>query len=92
MRAAKVDATQAAIVAALRKAGCSVQSLASVGKGCPDLVVGIRGMNLLVECKDGGKVPSARRLTPDQCEWHIFWRGQVAVVNNVAEALALIAE
>ena len=32
-RAAAVDANQAAIVAALRAAGCSVQSLASLGGG-----------------------------------------------------------
>ena len=40
---AKVDANQKVIVEALRAAGCFVQSLAGVGKGCPDLLVGSDG-------------------------------------------------
>lgn len=34
--------------------------------------------------------PSARRLTPDQVQWHAAWRGQVVVVTDVAEALAAL--
>ena len=65
-RAAKVDANQKQIVTALRQAGCTVQSLATVGKGCPDLIVGCQGRNFLLEIKDGSKPPSARQLTEDQ--------------------------
>lgn len=36
---AKVDRNHGEIVAAFRKAGWSVLSLASVGRGCPDLLV-----------------------------------------------------
>jgi len=89
-RASKVDANQAEIVAALRGVGCSVQPLHAVGGGVPDLLVGFRGMNLLVEVKDGSKRPSARRLTPDQERWHDSWRGTVAVVKDVPEALTLV--
>lgn len=89
-RAAKVDANQGAIVEALRASGCSVQSLASVGKGCPDLLVGIRGRNILMEVKDGSKVPSAQQLTPAQGSWTVSWRGQVAVVRSVKDALAVL--
>lgn len=92
LRAARVDRNQAEIIAALRAVGCSVQPLHAVGKGCPDLLVGKGRANLLMECKDGRKPPSARELTPDQTQWHIQWRGQVAVVNSVDEALALVAE
>lgn len=74
-RAAKVDANQPAIVAALREAGATVQSLAAIGDGCPDLLVGYQGVTLLMEIKDGTKPPSARRLTPDQLAWHGAWRG-----------------
>lgn len=87
---ARTDGNHAAIVAALRAAGCTVQSLASLGAGAPDLLVGIAGRNLLVEVKDGGKPPSKRRLTPDEATWHDAWRGQVAVVATIAEALAVI--
>lgn len=89
-RASKIDANQGEIVAALRAAGCSVQTLAFAGKGVPDLLVGTDGGNLLLEVKDGSLRPSARRLTPDQVEWHANWLGKVTVVTTIAEALAAI--
>jgi len=89
-RAAKVDANQAEIVAALRKIGATVQPLHAVGQGCPDLLVGWRGMTSLLEVKDGKKPPSARKLTEDQERWHAEWRGQVAVVETVEQAIAAI--
>ena len=90
-RAARVDANQPEIVAALRKLGFSVQPLHSVGQGCPDLLVGMRGVNLLIEVKDGAKPPSARALTPDQVEWHSAWCGQVCVAKSVEDVLAIHA-
>lgn len=90
-RAAKTDANQTAIVQALRDAGCSVQSLAAIGKGCPDLLVcGPDGVLHLIEVKDGDKPPSARKLTPDQVSWHATWTGRVHVVTSVWEALAIV--
>jgi hypothetical protein len=44
----------------------------------------------LVEVKDGAKPPSARQLTPDQERWHREWRGPVAVVTSVDEALRAV--
>ena len=88
---AKVDANHSDIVTALRAVGASVQSLASVGKGVPDLLVGFRDATYLLEVKDGAKVPSKRRLTPDEAEWISAWRGDyVRVVNSVDEALVAI--
>lgn len=87
MRAARIDANQTQIVKALRKAGCTVQHLHSVGKGCPDLLVGRAGVNYLLECKDGAKAASAQKLTPDQVVWHGCWGGSVAVVNCEEAAL-----
>jgi hypothetical protein len=89
-RAAKVDANQAEIIAALRKIGASVQPLHAVGAGCPDLAVGWRGMTSLLEIKDGSKPPSARKLTPDQVKWHAEWRGHVAVVETVEQAIEAV--
>lgn len=89
-RAAKVDANQSEIVAALRAVGASVQPLHAVGGGCTDLAVGFRGVNYMIEVKDGDKPPSARKLTPDQVTWHEAWRGQVCVVKSVEEALEAI--
>lgn len=89
-RAARVDDNQHEIVAALRAAGCSVTSLAAVGKGCPDIVVGVGGVNYLLEIKDGRKAPSKRRLTQAEEAWHISWRGRVSIVNSVEEALTAV--
>lgn len=89
-RAAKTDANQTEIVKALRQAGAVVQSLASVGCGCPDLLVGYRSRLFLLELKDGNKPPSAQKLTPDQIEWHQVWQGHVQVVNSVDGALQAI--
>lgn len=89
--AAKIDANQPQIVKDLRQVGCTVQSLAGVGKGCPDLLVGFRGRNYLMEVKDGRRPPSERRLTPDEQEWHLAWRGlPVSIVESVADALETI--
>ena len=90
-RAAKVDANHEEVVAALRKAGAFVQSLAGVGFGTPDLLVGYAGVTCLVEVKDGRLPPSARRLTPDQLKWHSEWRGgPLAVVCDVESALRVL--
>lgn len=89
-RAAKVDANQAEIVADLRAIGATVQLLHAVGEGCPDILVGFRGSNRLIEIKDGNKPPSARKLTPAQEDWHASWRGQVAVAENIEQALSII--
>lgn len=90
MRAAKVDANQAEIVEALRRVGAIVQVTSKVGGGFPDLVVGFRGNNYILEIKDGDKPPSARRLTEEQELWHARWRGSVVVVGSVVEALHAI--
>lgn len=89
-RSAKVDANQPAIVKAFRDMGCSVQHLHAVGQGCPDLLVGYRGENILVEVKDGDKFPCKRKLTDDQKDWHEEWRGKVHIVETVSDAVALI--
>ena len=89
-RAARVDHNQKQVVAALRGAGASVQLLHAVGEGCPDLLVGYKGLNMLLEVKDGSKPPSAQKLTPQQEEWHRDWRGHRVVVNSPEAALTAI--
>ena len=83
--AAKVDRNQAEIVAALRAVGASVQSLASIGKGCPDLLCGYRSRWYVIEVKSPGG-----RLTDDEERWISLARGQVVVVDSVEAALEAI--
>ncbi len=93
-RRAHTDSNQAEIVRVLRAAGASVQSLAAVGKGCPDLLVAYKGVNYLFEVKNpaglNGLVARGKGLTPDQVEWHRLWRGTIHIVNNETEALTVI--
>jgi len=81
----RVDANQAEIVADLRAIGATVQHLHEVGQGCPDLLVGFRDCNYLFEIKtEGGLLASKQR------DWHDAWRGQVAVIRSVEDALAIM--
>ncbi len=89
-RAARIDANQPEIVQALRDVGGSVAITSMVGNGFPDIVVGYRGQNYLIEIKDGAKPPSKRKLTHDEQEWHDLWRGTVHIANSIDEALAII--
>ena len=90
--AARTDANQQEIVDALRSAGASVECLHAAGKGVPDLLVAYYGrcqcsnsVTMLMEVK----MPDGT-LNPRQKKWHAEWRGQVAIVRSVEEALALI--
>lgn len=86
----RVDQNHSAIVKGLRAVGASVQSIAAVGKGCPDLLVGFRGLNVVLEVKDGDRSPSRRKLTDDEGKWHEAWRGQVSTVYSLDDALQAI--
>ena len=86
-RAARTDSNQEEIVKALRAVGATVQSLAGVGHGVPDLLVGYEGKTILMEVKDGKKSPSHRELTPDQVKWIDNWTGgSVFIVDTVQAA------
>lgn len=89
-RAAKIDGNQTDIVAALEAVGASVQSLATVAGGCPDLLVGYRSANFVLEVKDPAQAPSDRRLTPIQKKWHAEWQGKAHLVETVEQALMVI--
>lgn len=84
------DANHTDVVDALRGIGASVVSLADVGDGCPDLLVGFRGVNLLLEVKDGNKPPSARKLTTAEQAFFRDWRGTVHIVFSAADAVETV--
>lgn len=91
MKARKIDANQRRVVKELRQMGCSVAILSAVGDGCPDILVGYRGTNVLMELKDGDKSPSRRQLTPDQKEFHDTWHGPLYVVESPAQAVDIMS-
>jgi hypothetical protein len=90
MRAARVDVNQKHIVNCLRKEGYTVQHLHNVGEGCPDILVGYKGLNILMEIKDGRKPESERKLTAQQVIFHKMWKGQVEVVISPEQAILAV--
>lgn len=82
-QAAKRDTNEREIVATLTQVGATVQKLSA--KGCPDLLVGFKGQNFLMEIKT-----TKGKLTPDEAVWHDNWRGHVAIIRSSDEALELL--
>ena len=83
----KIDDNQRAIIKVLQACGASVQSLSAVRKGCPDLLVGIRGQNILLEIKQEGA-----KLTPDEGRFHASWKGQAAICRSPEDAIMLLGK
>ena len=83
--AARTDANHQAVASAYRKCGCSVQSLAALGDGVPDLLIACRRLSWLVEVKDGGKAPSRRKLTDAQMDFHNRWRGAIYIIESAQD-------
>jgi len=91
-RAARTDATHAAVVQAFEAMGCAVLDLSRVGAGCPDLLVARGGRMVLVEVKDGAKAASRRQLTPAQVVFHDRWPGPVVIVARDADVADVVWE
>jgi hypothetical protein len=64
---------------------CSAQSIASLRNGAPDILVGFRQKNFLLEVKT-----EQTDLNEREAEWHRNWRGRVSVVRSSLEALLAI--
>jgi hypothetical protein len=88
-RAAKADANQAAVVAALRAAGATVWII-----GLPvDLLVGAGGMTSLAEVKGltSTKQPKARPYTKLQQTFFEEWRGlPVVTLTSPEDAVTMV--
>jgi len=61
-----------------------------LGKGFPDIAVGYQGRNYLFEIKDPAQEPARRRLTEDEADWHLAWRGQVHVIETSRDAMIIL--
>jgi len=87
----RTDSNHAEIIKALRKIpNLSVFSTHEVGKGFPDIVIGYKGINYLIEIKDGKKSPSQRKLTDVELDFHLSWNGQIDTIKNLDELLQII--
>ena len=86
----RVDDNQREIVSTFRKLGMSVLILSDLGKGCPDLCLGLDGKCYLVEIKNGSHPPSKQKLTDAEQAFFDSWRGNVCVVNSVDNAIRFV--
>ena len=82
----KVDSNQAEIVSLIRSVpGVSVFDVSRFGHGLPDLIVGFRGVNYLVEVKsERGDLTDAER------DFFNDWQGQAAIARTVDDLLQII--
>lgn len=77
-RYGRVDANHTEMMQAFRDSGCAVLSLASMGKGVPDLLISLGGVTWLVEVK----MPNGK-LTDDQVKFFSGWHGCYATVRDI---------
>jgi len=86
-RARRIDNNQVDVVAALRGVGASVLHLHAIGKGAPDILVGFRGINVLIEIKS-----AKGTMTPDESAFVSGWLGQVCVAYSPEMALVQVEQ
>jgi hypothetical protein len=83
----RVDENQRTITHTFIAMGASVLNLSTVGRGCPDLLIGYRGVSCLVEVKSSDK----STYTEPQVKFMQEWRGgPVSRVDSVDAAIRLI--
>ena len=82
-RDARVDANHLEICRALEKCGCSVLSIASIGRGAPDIAIGLLGNTYLAEIKNGKK----GKINDRQKEFHENWKAPILVFRSKDEAI-----
>ena len=85
--AKRVDENQRTIVHTFIALGASVLNLSTVGRGCPDLLIGYRGKSVLVEVKRNDK----STYTEPQVKFMQEWRGgAISRIDSVDAAIRLI--
>lgn len=89
------DSNHKAIVDALKAIGCSVLDLAAVGGGCPDILAANASRTVLMEIKRPGVIgKKAGKLRASvvekQTKFREAWRGPIATVTSIEEAIAAV--
>jgi len=83
----RVDENQKTLIHTFIALGASVLNLSTVGRGCPDLLIGYKGKTVLVEIKSSEK----SKYTDPQVKFMQEWRGgAISRINSVDAAIRLI--
>ena len=82
----RVDNNQLEIIKAFQSMGATVLNLSTVGKGCPDLLIGYKNISVLVEIKS-----KTGKFTEPQLKFMEQWKGgAVNRIDSVDGAIRLI--
>jgi hypothetical protein len=87
------DANHDEIMHTLKAIGCLVVDIHNMGGGIGDLLIAYRSRWLLIEIKDGHKPPSARKLTPEEKEFHqkcLLFNAPILTVLSSCDAVAQV--
>jgi hypothetical protein len=87
-RAAKKDANHNLVADAFKAMGCSVKDTSRLGDDFPDMVVGLCGINVLIEVKRDEKA----KLTDGQFKFFHEWKGWTAVVRSVDDVQKIVSQ
>ena len=83
----RVDENQSQIFHTFIALGASVCNLSTVGRGCPDALIGYKGKTVLVEIKRDSKAS----YTEPQIKFMQNWRGgTISRIDSVDAAIRLI--
>ena len=82
---AKRDKNERDIIRALEQLGCSVQALNCTAPDIPDLLVGFRGVNILLEVKE-----RKGKLSEGQAHFMETWQGQCVMARTPEEAVRTV--
>ena len=77
---------RASLIAAFEAAGATVVSLARVGGGCPDLLIGYQGQIALCETRPDAPIFDVR------LAWYGAWHGPAITVLYSTEDVARVLE
>lgn len=81
----RTDENQSAIVRQLKAIGATVLDFSAVGGGCPDILTGIGGRNILFEIKrPNGKARDTQK------EFAKTWKGEAYLIRSFDDALQVI--
>ncbi|MFC2085212.1 hypothetical protein ACFLS9_09150 [Bacteroidota bacterium] len=86
----KRDSNQKKIERFLRAVGISYFDTSQIGRGFPDIVIGIRGRNYLFEIKNPEVSKSGQKLTESEEKFHQIWGGQIKIVRTIEDVISEI--
>jgi hypothetical protein len=91
-RGGRKDHNHSAITAAfLSIPGVSIFDLSDIGRGVPDLIVGVRGESLLVEIKNPATHYGRKGLNRRQLAFQADWKGgPIHVVRTIDDVIELV--